>query len=144
MLPKLVRAGLFTGLCDAIWAVVLTLAYGRSIARLWQGVASVPFGPRMLEMGAAGVAAGLAVHFCVAFAWSAVLLLLLRQWPRLRQLHPAALGAAFGPLVWIAMSLAIIPIVTRQLPALSWRWWVQLAGHAVFVGQPMAWSLRGE
>ena len=136
-----VRAGILTGIADALWATALQLAYGRPVLRVWQFVASVPFGPRMIETQS-GVAAGLALHFCVAFAWSGILLLLVRRAPPLRRLHPAALGALFGPLVWIVMSFGVIPLFTRKLPALTGPWWIQLAGHAVFVGQPMAWSVR--
>ena len=133
-----VRAGILTGICDALWATALQLAYGRPVLRVWQGVASVPFGARMLETQA-GVAIGLLLHFCVAFAWSGVLLFLLRHTP---PLHPALVGAVFGPLIWIVMSFAVIPPFTHQLPPVNARWWVQLVGHAVFVGQPMAWSYR--
>jgi hypothetical protein len=109
------------------------------VLRVWNGVASVPFGARMMDAGAAGVAVGLLLHFCVAFAWSALLLLLVR---RMRPMHPALLGALYGPLIWIVMSLAVIPLFTHTATPITWRWWVQLAGHAVFVGQPMAWSVR--
>src|SRR3954464_4649575 len=51
------------------------LAYGSTFNRFWQGVASVPFGPRVFEMGARGVAAGLALHPFVAFVWAAGFLL---------------------------------------------------------------------
>ena len=134
-------AGLCTGISDMIFATVLQLVWGRPVARLWQGVASVPFGPRAMEMGAAGVALGLLLHFCTAFAWSGVLLLLLQRAPRLRQLHPALLGATFGPCIWLVMSLAVIPLFTHNATTVTWRWWVQFAGHMLFVGQPMAWIL---
>ena len=142
MKRALLQAGVLTGIVDGLWAVSLTLYYGRTVERLWQGVAAVPFGQRMFEIGAAGVAVGLAIHFCVAFAWSAVLLLLLQRSERLRSANPVAVGAVFGPLIWIVMSLAVIPLFTRQATVLTLRWWVQLAGHAVFVGQPMAWTLK--
>jgi hypothetical protein len=145
MTRTLIRAGILTGIVDGLWAVALTLFYGRSIAKLWQGVASVPFGPGMMNAGATGVALGLTTHFCVAFAWSLVLLLLLPRVERLRrelQLRPLLLGAIYGPLIWVVMSLLLIPLFTRQAPVVTWRWWVQLAGHAVFVGQPLVWSVR--
>jgi hypothetical protein len=138
----LLQAGFATGVSDGLWAVALTRFYGRPVERLWQGVAAVPFGPRMFEAGAAGVAVGLLLHFFTAFTWSGVLLLLLQRSERLRRANPFLVGAIFGPLIWIAMSLAVIPLFIQQAPVLTWRWWVQLAGHALFVGQPMAWSLK--
>jgi hypothetical protein len=71
-----------------------------------------------------------------------VLLLFLRRGEWLRRASPLLVGAIAGPLIWCAMSLAVIPLLTRQPPAVTWRWWLQLAGHALFVGQPMAWSLK--
>lgn len=139
MIRAWVRAGVLTGISDFLWAVALQLVYGRSVARLWQGVASVPFGQRMMELGAAGVAIGIALHFCVAFAWSGLLVLAA---DRVRRVHPALVGAVYGPLIWVVMSLAVIPLFTHTATQVTWRWWVQLAGHAVFVGQPMAWSVR--
>src|SRR5258705_8802461 len=79
-LVRLLRAGLLTGVIDGLWAIGLAMAYGRSIPRLWQGVAAVPFGERMLDGGAATVALGITLHFCVALGWSAVFLLLLTRW----------------------------------------------------------------
>src|SRR4051812_34521083 len=76
---RLVRTGLLTGVIDGSWAIVLTLIYGRSLARLWQGIAATLFGERMFDGGAATVALGVAMHFGVAFAWSAVFLLLLMR-----------------------------------------------------------------
>jgi len=141
LLRALLQAGILTGIVDGLWAVVLSRFYGRTVEQLWQGVASTVFGPRMFESGADGVALGLAMHFCVAFAWSGVLLLLLKSSERLRHANPLLVGAVFGPLIWTVMSMAVIPLLIRQAPVVTSSWWVQLAGHAVFVGQPMAWSL---
>lgn len=144
---RLVRAGLVTGVVDGLWAIVFTLAYGRSIARLWQGVAATPFGAKMFERGAAGVAVGLLIHFCVAFTWSALLLLLVLRWSWLRGILESRygalkVGAVYGPMVWIVMSTVVIPTLSGQRTMVTYRWWIQLAGHAAFVGLPMAWAIR--
>src|SRR3979411_2019441 len=81
---RLLRAGRLTGVVDGTWAVVLTLAYGRSLVRLWQGIAATPFGESMFNGGAATAALGIAMHCGVAFAWSAVFLLLVTRWAWLR------------------------------------------------------------
>ena len=70
-LSRLVRTGLLIGIVDGCWAIVLTLIYGRPVARLWQGIAATVFGERMFDGGAATVALGVAMHFGVAFAWTA-------------------------------------------------------------------------
>jgi hypothetical protein len=139
----LVRAGILTGVADGVFAVVLTLMYGRTFERLWQGVASVPFGAGMFQKGALGAAVGIALHFCVAFGWSLVMLLIVRRWPAiLASTKGIALTAViYGPLVWVIMSCAIIPLFVHKPPVIDSRWATQLIGHAFSVGLPIAWSL---
>ena len=43
----------------------------------------------------------------------------------------------YGPLVWLVMSLAVIPMLVQRAPAITFRWWVQLIGHIPFVGFPI-------
>jgi hypothetical protein len=144
-LMRLFRAGLLTGVIDGLWAVVLTMARGRSVEDLWRGVAAVPFGKQMLDGGAPAVALGVAVHFCVAFAWSAVFLLLFTRSRWLAAAVQTRYGlletaAVYGPLIWIVMSLIVIPAFTGTPTTISGRWWIQLAGHVVFVGLPIVWG----
>ncbi len=145
LLVRLLRAGLLTGVIDGLWAIGLAMAYGRSIPRLWQGVAAVPFGERMLDGGAATVALGITLHFCVALGWSAVFLLLFTRWRWLDGVVESRSGrvkvaGVYGPLIWIVMSVLVIPAFTRTSPTVSYRWWIQLAGHMVFVGLPIVWG----
>lgn len=143
---RLVRTGLLITVVDGLWAVVLTLAYQRSIVRLWQGVAAAPFGKSMMDGGTPTMLLGIAVHFVVAFTWSAVFLLLVDRsaWLRGVLSSPAGLfmvAAAYGPLIWILMSLVVIPIASHAPTPITYRWWIQLAGHIFFVGLPIVWSL---
>ena len=58
-------------------------------------------------------------------------------------LGPSAMtgGAAiYGPCVWLAMSLIVIPLLVQRPPAITYRWWVQLIGHVPFVGLPIVWG----
>lgn len=146
-LSRLVRAWLLTAVSDGLWACVLAVAYGSSVTRLWQGVASTVLGPSAMEGGAATVAVGVALHFGVALGWSAVFLLLYNRSAALRRAADSpgsATGVAmvYGPLIWIVMSLAVIPLLTHKPPTVTYRWFIQLAGHAVFVGQPIVHSIR--
>jgi hypothetical protein len=139
---RLVEAGLVTGVIDGLWAVALTLIYGRSLTRLWQGIAATLFGERMFDGGMATVALGIAMHFGVAFAWSAVFLVLIRRSAWLRDVLDSPYGAlkiaaVYGPLIWVVMSAAVIPLLTGKALVVTWRWWIQLAGHIAFVGLPI-------
>jgi len=142
-LPRLVRAGLITGVVDGLFSSVLSvLAYHSSVARLWRGVAAVPFGGAALEGGAHFVALGVLLHFGVAFAWSAVFIAVAQRSMRLRSALASRFGVAkiaalYGPLIWLVMSLAVIPLFTQQATVITARWWIQLLGHIPFVGVPI-------
>jgi hypothetical protein len=142
-LSVLGRTGVTVGVVDALWAVVLTAAYGRSQAALWQGVASVPFGQGMLTGGVTAVFVGLTVHFSVAFFWSAVFLAAHAYSPALQRATSSPRGVAlvaivYGPLIWTLMSLVFIPLRTgNPSPAITARWLIQFVGHMCFVGYPI-------
>jgi len=145
MIPlfRLVRAGLVTGVTDGLFSSVLSaFVYGSTVTRLWQGVASTLLGAAAFEGGLPTAAIGVLMHFGVAFAWSAVFLLLVLSSAWLRGVLAApygvvAVAAVYGPLIWLAMSLVVIPMLTHRPPAINLRWWVQLIGHAPFVGLPI-------
>ncbi|MGH9144386.1 MAG: hypothetical protein ACRD2I_24870 [Vicinamibacterales bacterium] len=142
-ISRLVRAGLLTGVTDGLFSSVLAaFFYGSTVMRLWQGVASVLMGPSALNGGTPTAAIGVLMHFGVAFGWSAVFLLLVLASSWLRGVLAAPYGAVtvaavYGPLIWIAMSLAIIPLFTHRPPAINIRWWVQFFGHIPFVALPI-------
>lgn len=145
-LRRLVRAGLLCGVVDLLWALVLTAVYGNPVLRLFQGIAATAFGAAMFDRGWGSAALGLVLHFCVAFWWSGVFLVLVLASARLRQTLAsrggvAAAAALYGPLVWIAMSCAVIPLLTGRAPSLNVRWWIQIPGHALFVGLPIVWAI---
>jgi hypothetical protein len=88
------------------------------------------------------------MHFGVAFAWSALFLVLVTRSAWLRRVLDSPYGvlkvaAAYGPMIWIVMSAIVIPLLTgRPLATLTGRWWIQLAGHMVFVGVPIVSCAR--
>ena len=149
---RVVRAVLVTWLVTAAWdflcaSALGVFAYGSTFTRFWQGVAAVVLGPAALGMGARGVVAGLMLHLLVALGWSAAFVLALAWSPALRRMleRPlTALGVAavYGPVIWLVMSLAVIPLATGRLPALGARWWVQIFAHVPFVALPLIFTAR--
>ncbi|HEX7119510.1 MAG TPA: hypothetical protein VF212_12020 [Longimicrobiales bacterium] len=146
---RLVRAGLATAIADGLFSSVLAAAfYGSTVTRLFQGVASTVLGPAALDGGAATALLGVLMHFGVAFAWSAAFLLLVARSGRVRGVLGSRFGvlkvaAVYGPVVWMVMSLAVVPLLTRRPPTFGYRWWVQFFGHVPFVGVPIvagAWN----
>ena len=140
------RAGLLTALCDGTFSSVLSVFfYHSTVARLFQGVASTLLGKAALDGGTPTALIGVAMHFGVAFGWSAVFLFVVSRWRWVRALLASNLGilkvaALYGPFVWLVMSLAVIPILLHRPPAITVRWLVQLIGHLPFVGLPIVWA----
>jgi hypothetical protein len=147
-LSRLVRAGLLTGVTDGLFACVLSVVFYKStLMRLWQGVASTVLGPSAFDGGIATTLVGLLMHFGVAFAWSAVFLMLFNRSPTIRRVLGSRYGAlkvaaVYGPCVWIVMSLAVIPLLVHRPPSFTHRWFIQLIGHFPFVGLPIVWVVR--
>jgi hypothetical protein len=139
---------LVTAAWDFVCATLLSVvAYGSTVSRLWQGVASTVAGPAALTMGARGVAIGLALHLSVALVWSAMFVLAAASIGTLRRAiaRPAGallVAAVYGPLIWLAMSLVVIPVATGRPPAFGSRWWVQFFAHVPFVTIPLVFTAR--
>jgi len=123
--PAIVRAGLLTGVVDGLFSSILSIvAYRSTASRLFQGVASVLVGSEAFSGGTAMVVLGVLMHFCVAFFWSAVFMLLVLRSRRVR-------------------GLLASPVLAHRPPTIGTRWWVQFLGHIPFVGVPIAASSRG-
>jgi len=145
-LVRLVRAGALTALVDGLFSSVLSaFFYQSTVARLWQGVASVPLGREALDGGTRTELIGMAMHVSVAFWWSAVFLFVLMRLPLVRSVLKTPFGvlkvaAVYGPCIWMAMSCLVIPTFTGRPPTIGFRWWVQFFGHIPFVTTPMVWA----
>ena len=144
---RLIRAGLLTGISDGLFSTVLVIFfYGSTATRLWQGVASTLLGRTAFDGGTPVALFGLLMHFGVAFGWSAVFLFVVMRAAWVRALLKSPYGivkvaALYGPLVWLVMSLVVIPLLVRHAPTFNIRWWIQLVGHFPFVGLPIVASI---
>lgn len=80
-----------------------------SAIRILQGIASGVLGPRAFQGGYRTAALGLALHYLIAFIWTAVFFVALRLFKAfLRNL--IATGVAYGVLVWAVMNLVVLPL----------------------------------
>ena len=144
---RLIRAWAYCAATDAVFATVLSVIYGRGPAGVWKGVAATPFGSDMLNQGARATLIGLGIHLCVAFTWSTILFLLVTRISALARLLESPFGimkgaVIYGPCIWLFMSFVVIQLATHQPPAITYRWWIQLAGHILFVATPIAVGLK--
>jgi hypothetical protein len=110
---------------------------------LFQGIASALVGRVAYMGGAKTLTLGVALHFVVALLWSVIFLLALRGTkfiPRMLSTRFGALKVAawYGPLVYVVMTMAVIPAFTHRVPPLTLNWLVMLLGHIPFVGLPIA------
>ena len=139
----LLRAWLVIAVVDGIFATVLPVAaYGAPLGRVWQGVASTVLGASAMQGGARTMLVGLAMHACVAFAWTAVFLALALASAALRRIIATpsgvvAVSLVYGPAIWMVMSFLVIPALTGRAPTINDRWWVQLVAHVPFVALPI-------
>jgi uncharacterized membrane protein YagU involved in acid resistance len=146
-MSRLVRAGLLTGVTDGLFATVENaVTPGSTVMRLWQGVASTVLGKSAYDGGVSTALLGLLMHFCVAFAWSAVFLFVVMRssWVRRKVASTSGVigvAALYGPFIWLVMSLIVIPVLLHRPPAITNRWWIQLIGHIPFVGLPIVASI---
>jgi len=147
---RLVRAGLLTAVIDGLFSSVLAqFFYGSTVARLFQGVAAVSLGADATN-GALRTAIGIGMHVCVAFVWSAIFLFVFMRlaWIRRTLEQPYGvftIAALYGPFVWAVMSFVVIPLFPPHRFPQNWtRWWIQLIGHAPFVGLPIVASIGGK
>jgi hypothetical protein len=132
-----------TAVVDGLFSSLLSVfAYRSTVSRLFQGVASVLLGSAAFDGGLTTAVLGVAMHVCVAFAWSAVFLFLVlrSQWVRglLASRHGVVkVAALYGPFVWMVMSLIVIPLLVHRPPTIGARWLIQWIGHIPFVGLPI-------
>jgi len=146
-LPRLLRAGVLVAIIDGLFATTFgVFVRGVTPTHMWQGVASVPFGKGAIDGGASMVLAGLALHVLVAFSWSTLLLLAVQRSHRLRAIIDSPYGmlkvaAVLGPMIWLVMSLLVIPTMTHRMPAFSAAYFEMLVGHIFFVGLPMVYGI---
>ena len=145
-LLRLLRAGLATAIIDGLFSSVLSVAaYDSTVSRLFQGVAATLVGSSAFDGGARTTALGMLMHCGVAFLWSAIFIFGVMRSAWIQKVLASRFGAlkvaaAYGPAIWLVMSLIVIPVLVHRPPNISIRWWVQLFGHFPFVGVPIVAS----
>lgn len=141
MLKPIAIATAISGTLDILFAMILTVAFGRQIGNMLRFVASGPF-PAATGMGASGAILGLVVHFALMAAMVTVFVLAARARPALLD-RPALAGLAYGLLTYFAMNWLIVPLrFDAPLPLKPIAIATQLFAHIVLVGLTTAFVAR--
>ena len=141
MLKPTAIATAISGTLDILFAMVLTLWFGREIPNMLRYVASGPI-PVATEMGAAGAILGLLVHFALMAIMAAVLMVYLRRNPDYLE-HPIWMGVVYGLITYAVMNWLVVPLrFDTSLPPRPVSIATQLFAHIALVGIPMALVAR--
>jgi hypothetical protein len=130
--------GLAVGVLDGLAAVILTLLYGRSPSRMFQGIAKGLIGDASINGGWATALLGVSLHFLIAFIWATVYYGASVRLPTLIR-RPAMWGPIYGVVVYFAMQIIVLPLSAIRKPPFSFAAPLQgMIVHIVCVGLPIA------
>jgi len=137
MFKPIAIATAISGTLDIVFAMILTVLFGREIGNMLRFVGSGPF-PSATEMGTGGAILGLLVHFTLMGIMAAAFMLVLRQRPQLLD-KPILIGLLYGLITYVAMNLVVVPLrFDAPLPPSGLSIATQLFAHICLVGIPMA------
>jgi hypothetical protein len=137
MLKPIAIATAISGSLDILFAMVLTVIFGKQIPDMLRGVASGPL-PGATDMGASGAILGLLTHFVLMAIMAAAFMLIIRARPVLLD-TPYRTGLAYGVITYFVMNWLVVPLrFDRPLPPSAMAIATQLFAHIVLVGIPFA------
>jgi hypothetical protein len=138
MLRPIAIATAISGTLDILFAMILTVAFGRHIGDMLRSVASGPF-PAATGMGTSGAILGLLVHFALMAIMATVLMLIVRR-SRAYLDYPILVGIGYGLVTYFVMNWLVVPLrFGTPLPPKTLSIATQLFAHIVLVGIPMAY-----
>jgi hypothetical protein len=134
-------ATLISGTLDILFAMILTVAFGRPIPGMLRFVASGPF-PAALDWGAGGAILGLLVHFALMAIMAIVFVLLVRMRPALVE-TPWRTALAYGIITYFVMNWLVVPLrFQAPVPPKTMSIVTQGFAHIVLVGVVFALVAR--
>ena len=137
MLKPIAIATAVSGTLDIMFAMVLTVVFGREIGNMLRYVGSGPF-PEATDMGASGAILGLIVHFALMAIMATVYVLAARRIPALVE-RPVQWGVLYGLATYVVMNWLVVPMrFGTPLPPSPLSMATQLFAHIALVGIPIA------
>ena len=137
----IVVATLISGTLDIVFAMILTVAFGRQIPNMLRTVASGPF-PAATGWGAGGALLGLVVHYSLMAIMAIIFVLIVRARPTLLE-TPWRTALAYGVVTYFAMNWLVVPLrFHTPLPPKPISVATQAFAHLVLVGLVFAFVAR--
>jgi hypothetical protein len=138
MFKPIAIATAICGTLDILFAMILTVLFGRQIGNMLRYVASGPF-PDATGMATGGALLGLAVHFALMAIMVTAFMLIARRRPQLLG-APLLTGIAYGLVTYFIMNWLVVPLrFGTPLPPKALSMATQLFAHIVLVGIPIAY-----
>jgi hypothetical protein len=130
-------ATLLSGSLDILFAMTLTVLFGREIGSMLRYVASGPF-PAATGMGSGGAALGLVVHFALMAIMAALFMAVVSHRQDLLD-RPYFTGIGYGLITYLVMNWIVVPLrFDAPLPPRPLSIATQLFAHIFLVGIPFA------
>ena len=140
-LRTIVLTGLIVGAMDITSAIIIVLARGSTVARLFQFIASGLLGQDAFKGGIGITALGLALHFFIAFALVAVFCAASYRIRFLRD-HAVSSGIIYGLIVYAVMNLVVLPLSAAKPRHTLTGDLIQIGIHMFVIGLPTSLLIR--
>lgn len=108
-LRALVRIGLIAGTLDISENLIFNAFRHITPGMIFRYIASGLVGPSAFRGGAGMIALGVAIHYAIAFTWTALYFFAARSW-RVLVRRPVVCGLLYGALVYIVMNFVVLPM----------------------------------
>ena len=137
MLRPIAIATAVSGTLDILFAMILTLLFGREIGNMLRYVASGPV-PAAKDWGSTGAVLGLVTHFTLMAIMATAFVAATQRFPDMLK-SPLKWGAIYGLITYFAMNWIVVPVrFDAPLPPKPLSIATQLFAHIVLVGIPFA------
>jgi hypothetical protein len=134
-------ATLISGTLDILFAMILTVAFGRQVPNMLRSVASGPF-RAATDWGSGGAVLGLLVHYSLMAIMAILFMLLVRARPVLLD-TPWRTALAYGVITYFVMNWLVVPLrFHTPLPPKAISIVTQAFAHLVLVGAVFVFVAR--
>ncbi len=107
--PGILWIALIAGTLDISENLIFNFFRSVTPYMIFQYIASGLIGMRAFSAGMTSVALGVAIHYSIAFAWTAIFYVASRKFPLLLS-RPVSCGLLYGAFVYVVMTFIVLPL----------------------------------